>query len=297
MQKPYTSSSVQQKALAALFIGAAAIAFSPIFVRMSELGPSATAFYRVFFAIPVLWIWVYFSNPIEARHRHPSSPGDYIRLTLAGIFFSCDLAVWHWSIKLTSVANSTLLANAAPIFVTLGGFFLFGERFSKLFIIGLICAITGIFLLMSDSYTLGQRNLLGDFLGILTAIFYAAYILTVGKLRSEFSTATVMIWSGIVSCLALIPMALLSGEGLFASSLTGWLVLLLLALLSQAGGQSLITFSLAQLSPALGSVGLLLQPVLAALLAWVLFGEVLGSLQLFGGMIVLVGIYFAKRGA
>ena len=150
---------------------------------------------------------------------------------------------------------------------------------------------------MSDSYTLGQRNLLGDFLGILTAIFYAAYILTVGKLRSEFSTATVMIWSGIVSCLALIPMAILSGEGLFASSLTGWLVLLLLALLSQAGGQSLITFSLAHLSPALGSVGLLLQPVLAALLAWVLFGEVLGSLQLFGGMIVLVGIYFAKRGA
>ena len=297
MQNPDTSSSVQQRALAALFIGAGAIAFSPIFVRMSELGPSATAFYRVFFAIPVLWIWVYISNPIEGQHRHPSSPGDYIRLTLAGLFFSCDLAVWHWSINLTSVANSTLLANAAPIFVTLGGFFLFGERFSKLFIIGLICAITGIFLLMSDSYTLGHRNLLGDFLGILTAIFYAAYILTVGKLRSEFSTATVMIWSGIVSCLALIPMAILSGEGLFASSLTGWLVLLLLALLSQAGGQSLITFSLAHLSPALGSVGLLLQPVLAALLAWVLFGEVLGSLQLFGGMIVLVGIYFAKRGA
>ena len=133
MQNPDTSSTVQQRAFAALFIGAGAIAFSPIFVRMSELGPSATAFYRVFFAIPVLWIWVYISNPIEGQHRHPSSPGDYIRLTLAGLFFSCDLAVWHWSIKLTSVANSTLLANAAPIFVTFGAFFLFGEKFSNTF--------------------------------------------------------------------------------------------------------------------------------------------------------------------
>lgn len=289
--------SVRKRALFALFIGAAAIAFSPIFVRLSELGPSATAFYRVFFALPALWIWMLFNHSIDGKYRQPSSAGDYIRLTLAGLFFACDLAVWHWSVTLTTVANSTLLANAAPIFVTFGAFFLFGERFSKVFFVGLVCTLIGVIVLMSNSLGVGQRNLLGDFLGVTTAIFYAAYILTVGRLRSEFSTTTIMIWSGFVSCLVLVPVTMLSGESFVAKSLVGWSILLCLALFSQAGGQSLIAYSLAHLPTALGSVGLLIQPVLAALIAWIIFAEALGGLQLIGGIVVLVGIYLAQRGS
>ena len=289
--------TVQQKALIALFIGAAAISFSPIFVRLSELGPSATGFYRITFALPVLWVWMSLSNPAKGQRKNPSTNGEYFLLILAGLFFSCDLAVWHWSISLTSVANSTLLANAAPIFVTLGAFLFFGERFSTLFLFGLVGAVTGIFLLMSNSYGLDQRHFVGDILGVVTAMFYAAYILVVGKLRSEFSTATVMTWSGGISCLILIPVTILSGESFIATSLYGWLILLLLALLSQAGGQSLIAYSLAHVPVGLGSVGLLLQPVLAAMIAWFLFGEVLHNLQLIGGMIVLIGIYLARKGA
>ena len=143
--------TVQQKALLALFFGAAAIAFSPIFVRLSELGPIATGFYRIAFALPVLWIWLSVFNPAIGQRKTPSTTGEYFFLILSGLFFACDLAFWHWSISLTSVANSTLLANAAPIFVTLGAFFFFGERFSKLFLFGLVSAVTGIILLMSNS--------------------------------------------------------------------------------------------------------------------------------------------------
>ena len=288
---------MKQKALLALFFGAAAIAFSPIFVRLSELGPIATGFYRITFALPVLWVWMSLSDPVKGQRKRPSTKGEYFLLILAGLFFSCDLAVWHWSIKLTSVANATLLANAAPIFVTLGAFFFFGERFSALFLFGLASAVTGIFLLMSNSYGLDQRHFAGDVLGVVTAMFYAAYILVVGKLRAEFSTATVMTWSGFISCLVLIPVTILSGESFIATSFFGWLVLLLLALFSQAGGQSLITFSLAHLPVGLGSVGLLLQPGLAAVIAWYLFNEVLHNLQIIGGIIVLFGIYLARKGA
>ena len=158
-------------------------------------------------------------------------------------------------------------------------------------------AVTGIILLMSNSYGLDQRHFLGDVLGVVTAIFYAAYILVVGKLRSEFSTATIMVWSGFISCLVLIPVAILSGESFIATSYYGWIVLLALALLSQAGGQSLIAFSLAHVPVGLGSVGLLFQPVLAAVIAWFLFDEVLKNLQIFGGIIVLIGIYLARKGA
>lgn len=297
MSHPNRSTGSQHLAFLALLLGAGAIAFSPIFVRLSELGPFATAFYRVALALPAFWFWMALPQSKAGLARTPSSRGDYARLTLAGVFFAGDLAFWHWSINLTSVANSTLLANAAPIFVTLAGFFLFKHRFSKLFLLGLGCAISGISLLMGSSLSLGGDHLLGDALGVITAMFYAAYIIAVGKLREEFSTATVMMWSGLVSGLILLVLMYITEVSLVAESMMGWVVLLGLALFSHAGGQSLIAYSLAHLPAALGSVGLLLQPVLAAVLAWILFAEPLGALQVFGGVAVLAGIYITRRGA
>ncbi len=297
MQDELALSRQKRLAFLALLLGAAAIAFSPIFVRLSELGPISTAFYRVFLALPALWIWMSFLAQRQQGTRKPSSRKDYGHLILAGLLFAGDLSFWHWSINLTSVANSTVLANAAPIFVTLAAFVMFKERFSRLFLIGLVCAIAGIILLMGDSLNLGGTNLFGDSLGVITAMFYAAYILAVGKLREEFSTATVMAWSGAVSSVVLLVVTWVSGESFMATSMFGWLMLLGLALFSHAGGQSLIAYSLAHLPAAMGSVGLLSQPVLAALMAWILFGEALGALQMLGGFAILTGIYLARRGS
>ena len=202
MSHPNRSPGSQHLAFLALLLGAGAIAHR-FFVRLSELGPFATAFYRVALALPAFWFWMALPRSKVGLARTPSTRGDYARLTLAGVFFAGDLAFWHWSINLTSVANSTLLANAAPIFVTLAGFFLFKHRFSKLFLLGLGCAISGIGLLMGSSLRLGGDHLLGDALGVITAMFYAAYILAVGRL-GKFSTATVMMWSGLVSGLILL---------------------------------------------------------------------------------------------
>ena len=103
-------------AFAILLLGAVGIAFAPIFVRLSEVGPVATAFWRVCLAAPVLWLWMSASPPRPGgRTRKPESLRDYARLSLAGLFFAGDLAFWHWAIQFTSVANATLLANFAPI--------------------------------------------------------------------------------------------------------------------------------------------------------------------------------------
>ncbi|MEE8123387.1 MAG: DMT family transporter, partial [Alphaproteobacteria bacterium] len=244
-------------AFVALLSGALGIAFAPIFVRLSELGPSATAFYRLSFAVPFLMLWMSLENRGAAAPRRPSRAADYRGLILAGLFFAGDLAVWHWSIRLTSVANATLLANAAPIFVTLSGWLLFGERFTLTFLAGMGVALTGTAVLMGSSVSLGLDHLLGDGLGLLTAVFYAAYLLAVKRLRSEFSTATIMTWSGAVGALALLPITLLSGEGLIAPTAYGWGVLLALALLSHTVGQSLIAYALAHLPAAFTSVSLL----------------------------------------
>src|SRR2546421_8423887 len=101
--------------LAALLLGAACIALSPIFVRLSEAGPTATAFWRVALAVPALWL-LYALKPKARLGRYT---GKWWLLFAAGFAFAGDLGFWHSSIKLTSVANSTLLANLAAIFVTL----------------------------------------------------------------------------------------------------------------------------------------------------------------------------------
>jgi len=278
--------------LLALFAGATAIATAPLFVKVSETGPVATAFWRVALALPFLWTW---SLAVQRGEHYASFTAERRLIIAAGLFFAGDLAVWHWSIVLTSVANSTLLANLAPIFVTLAVWVLVRRSPTAAFLAGLAIALTGVALLIGADFRLGARELAGDALGVITAMFYAAYQLTVTRLRASVATASLMAWSGLVTAVALLPVALLSGEQILPATLTGWVKLIGLALIAQAAGQSLIAYAMAHLPATVSSVGLLLQPVLAALFAWALLGEALGWLQFAGGVTVLVGIRIAQR--
>lgn len=266
-------------------------------MRFSETGPVATAFWRVFLALPVLWIWA-----LAGDHRgHWTSMRAHAgMLLLIGFCFAGDLAVWHWSILLTSVANATLLSNLAPIFVTLGAWLLFRNKPKKLFLGGLTAALCGTTLLISAGSGLSAAGhsgqaLLGDSLGVITAMFYAGYQMAVTRLRAQVGTATLMAWSCLVMAVLLLPVALLMGEQVLPQTTAGWINVIALALVTQAGGQSLIAYAMAHLPGTFSSVGLLWQPVAAALFAWVLIGETLGALQVAGGLLVLVGIAIARR--
>lgn len=291
-------------ALAALLLGAVGIAFAPIFVRLSELAPTATAFHRLFLALPILWLWKHIETR-RAAGRGPPRPlsqarvrfDDSIGLAAAGLLFAGDLAFWHWSIRYTTVANATLLANFAPIFVTLASYLFFSQRFSRQFLLGMALAIAGAAILMSSSLAFDPEHFYGDSLGLITALFYAGYILAVARLRARLTTVTIMAWSGLVTCAALLTIAILSGENLVPITVRGWAVLFGLAWISHAGGQSLIAFALARLPPALSSVSLLLQPAIAAVLAWIILAEPLGRWQGLGALVILGGIFLARRGS
>ena len=279
-------------ALAALLAGATAIATSALFVKVSEAGPVATAFWRVALALPFLWSW----SLIEQRGRHAASfAADRRMMIAAGLFFAGDLAVWHWSIVLTTVANATLLANLAPIFVTLAAWLIFSRRPSGIFVVGLATALAGTATLLGGDFRLGGMELLGDFLGVVTAMFYAAYQLAVTRLRARAATSSIMAWSGLVTAAALLPVALASGEQILPLTLIGWIKLIGLAVIAQVAGQSLIAYAMAHLPPTFSSVGLLLQPVMAAVFAWILLGERLGSIEIAGGVVVLIGILVAHQ--
>ena len=281
-------------ALGALLAGATFIALSPIFVRLSEAGPTATAFWRVALAVPALWV-LYWMKPTARTRRYS---GKWPLLAAAGLAFAGDLGFWHTSIKLTSVANSTLLANLASIFVTLAAWVFLRQRPTRLFLTGLGAALAGVTLLVHSSLEFSSTGLAGDALGVVTAMFYAAYILAVKGLRDRGETTLhLMAVTSTVTALLLFPVALATGERMLPASAAGWWTLLGLALVSHAAGQGLIAYALAHLPAAFSSVSLLFQPVMAALFAWVLLAEPLAALQVTGGLVVLAGIYLARRGS
>ena len=281
-------------ALLALFLGATCIALSPIWVRVSEVGPTASAFWRVALAVPLLWALL---GAARARHA-PLERRHWKLLLAAGAAFAGDLAFWHWSIRFTSVANSTLLANLASIFVTLAVWLLWRQRPSNVFLAGLGTALAGVAMLVRTSLDFSPTALLGDALGVITAMFYAWYLLAVKDVRDlGAATLQLMAVTTTITTAFLLPVALASGEALLPPTALGWLKLLGLAWISHSGGQGLIAYALAHLPAAFSSVSLLFQPVMAAVFAWLLLGEPLVPLQVAGGVVVLCGIYLARRGS
>jgi drug/metabolite transporter (DMT)-like permease len=281
-------------ALGALLAGATFIALSPIFVRLSEAGPTATAFWRVALAVPALWI-LYWLKPHSRARRYS---GKWPLLLAAALAFAGDLAFWHKSIQLTSVANATLLANLASIFVTLAAWIFMRQRPTRVFLVGLAAALLGVALLVHASLGFSSTGLAGDALGVVTAVFYAGYLLAVKALRDRgAATLHLMAVTTTVTAILLFPVALATGEPMLPQSALGWWILIGLALISHAAGQGLIAYALAHLPAAFSSVSLLFQPVMAAVFAWLLLAEPLVALQLAGGATVLAGIYLARRGS
>lgn len=277
-------------AFACLLLGAVGIGFAPIFVRISDVGPVSSAFWRIALSIPVLLLWL----SVRGR-RNPGRNRPWL-LVVCGLFFAADLAFWHWSITLTTVANATLLANLNPVFVALAGYVLFKERFSGLFLIGLAGAMAGAVTLMGSSLEFAPDRLPGDILGVVTATMYAGYFITAARLRSHYGAVEVLLFTAFVTALALMPMALLSEDNFFPESLKGWWILIGLALICQVIGQGLIVYALAHLPAAFSALSLLVQPIVASLAAWVLFDEALGLLEMGGAFLVLCGIVLARKG-
>ncbi len=282
-------------ALVALLAGATGIGFAPVLVRLTQTGPSATAFYRVLFALPLLWLWALLEQRAHPQTPRPSTGGDFLRLALGGLFFAGDLSIWHWSLRFTSVANSTLLANVAPLFVTLGAWFILREPVSRPTLVGLGLALAGGALLAGASARLSQDHLFGDFLAIVAAVFYAGYLLLVKQLRRSFSTPTIMAWSGLVSGPAFALIGVASGDVFWTQDPRSWLALGLLALVCHVGGQTLIAYGFGHLPASFSSVSLLWQPVVAAAMAWLCLQERTSALQVTGGIVVLTGITVASR--
>lgn len=285
------------KGFIAIVVGAIALGTAAIFMRLAEVTPTAAAFWRIALALPLLYLWMKLDKKTRAQTKLKETP-KYLRASfIVGLWFAADLFLWHWSVEKTTIANATLLANMATIFTALAGFLFLGQRFQKKFLVGIGCALLGAFILVGQNANINPDFLLGDMLALLTAVAYSGYIIYGAKVRGSLTTPTVMFGSAFATASLLLPIALLENGPFIPKDLHGWLPLIGLAWFTHIFGQSLVMYGLAHVPPALGSVTLLTQPVVSAMLAWWIFAEALGLSHLVGALFILAGIYLARLGS
>lgn len=288
--------------LTTLFLAILALSFAAIFIRLSEreLGPVATIFNRFWVATLILGLGNVLKT-LSERHSHDSSlqkqhytVSDLVLLLVMSCFFSGTLITWAWSLTQTSVANSNLLHNVTPLFTTLMGWLFLRQCFEGRFLVGMVLAISGSILIGLGDLQVASDNFTGDSLALLSAVFSAANLLTVEKLRAKFSATTILLWCSFFGTLLTFPIVLLTEDVLFPYSWAGWLAIIAQALVCQVLGQSLQAYNLKQFSSGFVAVFLLLDPVITAILAWVIFSEQLSPLNGVAFSVVLAGIYLAK---
>jgi len=292
--------------LLGLIAGAILIGLVPIGVRWSSewggLGSLATGFWRFALAAVPLLAWQGWQvmrrrdgNLEPARAEPivvmPWRPGILI---VCGLAFAADIGCYFVAIGLTSVANATLLSNFAPIVVVGFTVWILRRPVAWMGWLGAVVAFVGVGLLARRS--LAETSVLtGDALGLLSAVFYGLYQLAIAHARRDQPALRVMTAVAVVGAVALAGPAFLLEDVHVPTQAWGWGVLIGLAWITQIGGQGLITWSLAHLPASFSSVVLLIQPVVAAILGWLLFAESLGAWQLLGAALVLSGIVLARN--
>jgi drug/metabolite transporter (DMT)-like permease len=264
---------------------------APIFVRFSRVGPISTGFWRLALAAIAIGGWRVTRRGPRSPVALPAQPWLSAAL-IAGVAFGCDLGVWHLSIQLTSVANATLLANLAPIFMLLFAQAFFGERFPPRVWLAIALSFTGVLCLLGGSVS--WRVSRGDALGFCTALFYSAYLLCLRRIPRAVPATQVLGIASAVGAIVLLPFALWREPAFWPHDTAGWMVLLGLAGISQLFGQGLITHALPRLPTSLSSAILVCQSAFAAFFGWCLLGERLTWLRAAGALLMLVGIFLVR---
>ncbi|NIJ38774.1 drug/metabolite transporter (DMT)-like permease [Sphingopyxis panaciterrae] len=265
-------------AFAALLSGNIALSLGAMLVRLADTGPVASAFWRILLALPLLALFAWRESGGRAPPRRA-----VIVTAAAGIFFALDLAAWHLGILQTKVANATLFGNCASLLLVMWGIFLTRTLPRGWQALAILLAFAGSALLMGQSYELSPDYLVGDLLSLLAGVLYTVYMILMQRVRGTLAPWTALGISSFFSAPVLLGVALALGEAVIPRD---WTPLILLALTSQVIGQGLIIWSLPRFSPLVIGLTLLVQPAVAAFFGWWVFGETLGPVDIFGGMMV-----------
>jgi len=274
-------------AFAALILANILLSVGPVFVRMSDVGPVAAAFWRIALAAPVL-LAVAFGTGWRPT---AISRGVWWTIGAGGLCFAGDLATWHIGILKTQLANATLFGNSTTLFYPVYGFLIARAWPSRTQGFALLLALAGAGLLMGRSMQIAPTHLAGDLLCLLAGFLYTIYFAIMAKVRDTMAPIPALTLATLASLLPLLVFANLLGEQVMPHN---WTPLVLMALSSQIIGQGLMIFALGQMSPMVIGIALLTQPVMAATIGWIGYGERLDGVDMIGAVAVAVALVLVR---
>ena len=297
------SAAPDRKALIVLLAGASVIGVGTVLVRLAGTGPAAAGLWRLVFGLPWIGLLILAERRRSGRAVGVrSAPGLGASslgapagvMAVCGVLFAADLVSWHYSLKFTSIADSSVLANLTPVIVTVLAWVAFRERPAQVFLAGLALAVTGAATMaLVRSGGRGTHPIAGDGLALLASFWYSLYFMTVRRARRTASALQVMLASSLIGAPLLLIAALVLRETMLPPSLIGWGACFGLGIM-HVGGQGAIAWSLGRVPTALAAMVILVQPVVAAAASWVVFHEAVGPLQALGGLLALAGVAVAQ---
>jgi drug/metabolite transporter (DMT)-like permease len=281
------------KALVAAFLGVIVTSWGSILVRLAAAPPLGAAFYRMAFAAMILL-------PVSILAREPSPDRAAsirlgpARVTLLMLLSGCCLALhfatWIASLSYTSISSSAVLVSTVPIFgLALSAIFL-GEKAGISTAVAILIALAGAAVIGTGDYDPTGGRLVGDLLALAGAFFAAAYLLIGRRLRSQRSLVTYLAWVYGSSACFLLVMALLGGASLGPYPAVSYLWLFLMALGPSVIGHSLLNYAVRHVRAYVVNTTGLVEPVLATLYAFLIFGERPGWHLVAGGALVAAGL-------
>ncbi|MET9801638.1 EamA family transporter [Streptomyces sp. NPDC006368] len=272
-------------ALAASTVG---VGSALIFVRLSEVDPTATLMLRMVVA-SVLVGAVTVPRGGGAR-LGDMRPRDLSLLMVSSLVAGLDLLANQWAVHFTTVANTAFLMNLSPVFVLLLSWLVLRQRAAPAKLVIVLVALAGGALVVlggANRPSLGGHHFLGDALALSSAALYAAFLLMTKHLRERIPTTLIMLTNSVVIMVMLAPVAMLTSDPVLPHSLGGYALIFVYALVSQLLGHGLMTYALRVVDAGLASMSALLRPVVAVVLGWVVLGEAVGALQMVGGAVIL----------
>ena len=276
-----------------ILVGVVGISLSSIFVKYSAAPSAVTAAWRLLWTVILLTPAVIGKASVR-REMGAVSPKLAILSCLSGVFLAAHFALWFESLQHTTVASSTTIVCTEVIWVALGYWlFLKGKISLKAAAAIAVTLLGSVIIAWSDSGS--DAHLAGDLLALAAAVTVAVYTL-LGRIVREKLSTTVYTYLVYAACAAVLVLTcLVQEQKLLGYGLSPVLVGLLLAVFSTLLGHSIFSWCLKYFSPAFVSASKLCEPVVAAILAAILFGELPGMLMLLGGALILGGVLYYSR--
>lgn len=249
-----------------LIVAVFCLSLPALLIRGARAPIEAIGFWRLFFACAVL-------APLAWRRRSALTPPVRRSAALAGTLFFLHLWTFTWAVTHTTVANLMLAFSTHPVWTGLGAWLIFHERLGRRELGAFVLAAAGVSVLFGGSISLGGGSLAGDLSALLSAIFFSGWVLAGRRLRRGLDTVSFLFAAYAAAAALFFATGTALGGPWTGWPASTWAALATLGLAVSLGGHGLFTYLLDKYDVLVLSCAKLVEPVLAALGAFWLFGE------------------------